>query len=96
MRNLIREWKGLHDLLLRLDPGDMLPRVVRKFGEGEVYAMLRAPRETGMMKRTWKGFRKMPVARTLRADERLDREEYREGEVRCGRRRLERSRPGRS
>ena len=74
----------------------MLTGVARKFGEGEVYAMLRAPRETGMMKRTWKGFRKMPVAHTSRADERLDREEYREGEIRCGRRRLERSRPGRS
>ena len=43
----------------------MLTRIGRKFGEGEVYAMLRATQETWMMKRTWKGFRKMSVERQV-------------------------------
>ena len=63
-RNLIHEWKGLHDLYCDWI-WDMLTRIARKFGEAEVYAMLRATQETWMMKRTWKGFRRMTVARQV-------------------------------
>ena len=63
-RNLIHEWKGLHDLYCDW-VWDMLTKIGRKFGEGEVYAMLRATQETWMMKRTWKGFRRMSVERQV-------------------------------
>ena len=63
-RNLIHEWKGLHDLYCDW-VWDLLTKIGRKFGEGEVYAMLRATQETWMMKRTWKGFRKMSVERQV-------------------------------
>ena len=53
-RNLIHEWKGLHDLYCDWI-WDMLTKIGRKFGEGEVYAMLRATQETWMMKRDLEG-----------------------------------------
>ena len=63
-RNLIHEWKGLHDLYCDWI-WDMLTRIAHRFGEAEVYAMLRATQETWMMKRTWKGFRRMSVERQV-------------------------------
>ncbi len=63
-RNLVHEWKVLHDLYCDW-MWDMLTKIADRFGEPEVYAMLRATQETWMLKRTWKVFRRMPVARQV-------------------------------
>ncbi len=54
------EFKSLHDLYCDW-MWDMLSKIAERFGEAEVYTMLRATQEKWMLRRTWKAFTKMPI-----------------------------------
>ena len=54
------EFKSLHDLYCDW-MWDMLTKISERFGEAEVYSMLRATQEKWMLRRTWKAFTKMSV-----------------------------------
>ena len=54
------EFKSLHDLYCDW-MWDMLSKIAERFGEAEVYSMLRATQEKWMLRRTWKAFTKLPV-----------------------------------
>lgn len=56
----VDETKSLHDLMCDW-VWDMLTKVANRFGEAEMFHLLRATQETWMLKRTWKAFRQMPV-----------------------------------
>ena len=58
------ETKSLHDLYCDW-VWDLLSKIGEKFGESEVYAMLRATQETWMLRRTWKAFRSLSVERQV-------------------------------
>ena len=59
-RTALNEFKALHDLYCDW-VWDMLSKISDRFGENEVYTMLRATQEKWMLKRTWKAFAKMNV-----------------------------------
>lgn len=54
------ESKGLHDLMCDW-VYDLLDKVAKRFGEQAMYETLKSTQETWMMKRSWKGYLKMPV-----------------------------------
>ena len=54
------EFKSLHDLYCDWI-WDMLSNIAKRFGEAEVYTMLRATQDKWMLRRTWKAFRNMAV-----------------------------------
>lgn len=58
------EFKSLHDLYCDW-MWDMLSKIAERFGEAEVYSMLRATQDKWMLRRTWKAFRKMPVKKQV-------------------------------
>jgi len=59
-RTSLNEFKALHDLYCDW-VWDMLSKISDRFGENEVYTILRATQEKWMLKRTWKAFSKMDV-----------------------------------
>ena len=63
-RTAHHEFKSLHDLYCDW-MWDMLTKIAERFGEAEVYNMLRATQEKWMLHRTWKAFRKMPVKKQV-------------------------------
>lgn len=56
----ISESKGLHDLMCDW-VYDLLDKVAKRFGETAMYEILKSSQETWMMKRSWKGYLRMPV-----------------------------------
>ena len=54
------EFKSLHDLYCDW-MWDMLSNIAKRFGEAEVYTMLRATQDKWMLRRTWKAFRNMAI-----------------------------------
>lgn len=56
----ITESKGLHDLMCDW-VYDLLDKVAKRFGEQAMYETLKSTQETWMMKRSWKGYLKLPV-----------------------------------
>lgn len=59
----VPESKGLHDLYVDWTT-DIFDKVAKKYGEEDMYELLRATQGTWMMRRTWSGLRKMtPIER---------------------------------
>ena len=56
----ISESKGLHDLMCDW-VYDLLDKVAKRFGEQAMYETLKSTQETWMMKRSWKGYLRLPV-----------------------------------
>lgn len=54
------EFKSLHDLYCDW-MWDMLSNIAKRFGEAEIYTMLRATQDKWMLRRTWKAFRNMAI-----------------------------------
>ena len=63
-RYVIGEGKALHDLMCDW-VWNLLSEIARRHGESEMYRILRATQETWMMKRTWRGFLKLPVKKRV-------------------------------
>ena len=59
-RTIHNEFKSLHDLYCDW-MWDLLTNIAKRFGEAEVYTMLRATQDKWMLRRTWKAFRNMQV-----------------------------------
>jgi hypothetical protein len=63
-RYMIDEGKALHDLMCDW-VWDLLTRIAERFGEDAMYECLRDSQSGWMLRRTWKGFLKMPVAQRV-------------------------------
>jgi hypothetical protein len=57
---LVDEGKGLHDLMCDW-VWDLLTQVARRYGEEEMYQVLRGSQDSWMLKRTWKAFLRLTV-----------------------------------
>lgn len=63
-RAALDETKSLHDLMCDW-VWDLLSQIARRHGENEMHEMLRASQGGWMMRRTWRGFLKLPVKKRV-------------------------------